>query len=90
MSETGRKCGWVKRKLHAGEPLTGELLEFALRLIPEPGWEGDKYSEMWASMAQKLNAGEPLGNYEHHLLVDVFLLHARLGAAEAERLGSES
>lgn len=87
MNKIGRKSGWVKRKLNAGEPLTEELLAFALELIPEPS--GGKYDEMWASMTRKLNAGEKLGDYEHHLMVDVFLLHVRLQAANAERLESE-
>jgi hypothetical protein len=41
-------------------------------------------------MTRKLKAGELLGDYEHHLLVDVFLLHVRLQAATAERLESDS
>jgi hypothetical protein len=89
MSEIGRKCGWVKRKLRAGQPLTGELIESALELVPAPGREGDKDSDTWASMARKLNSGESLSDYEQHLLLDVFMLHARLAASETERLKRE-
>ena len=87
MNEVGNKCAQVKRQLNAGEPLTGDLLNFALELVPDAG--GDKYDEMFASMTRKLKAGEPLGDYEHHLMVAVFLLHVRLQAAAAERLESD-
>ncbi len=87
MNNVVRRCGWVKRKLNAGEPLTGDLLTFALGLLPEPS--GGKYDEMWTSMVKKLNAGEKLGDYEQHLMVDVFLVHVRLQATSAERLESE-
>ena len=63
------KCGHVKRRLVRNEPLTGDLLEFALGIV-EPG--GD--------IAAKLKAGQTLSPYELHLVIDVFLLHARLSA----------
>jgi hypothetical protein len=88
MSKTGNKCGQVKKLLNAGKPLTGELLDFALSVVPNPR-PGDKYNEQWQSMARKLKAGEPFSGYEHHLMVDVFLLHIRLQASEAERTKSE-
>lgn len=62
------KCGHVKRRLVRDEPLTGALLEFALDTV------GDE------RIAAKLKAGQKLSDYELHLMVDVFLLHKRLGA----------
>lgn len=62
------KCGHVKRRLLRDEPLTGELLEFALDLVRDDG------------IAAKLQAGQKLNPYELHLMVDVFLLHRKIGA----------
>lgn len=59
------RCGHVKRRVLRNERLTGPLLEFALDIVP------DEFGE-------KLKAGETLSDYEKHLVVDVFLLHARL------------
>ena len=77
MSETGNKCAQVKRLLNAEKPVTRDLLDFALSLLPDPRPD-DKYAELWAGIARKLKAGDPLSGYEHHLMVDVFLLHVRL------------
>jgi hypothetical protein len=63
------QCGHVKRRLLNKEPLTGELLELALSVIPDPA-SGE--------LGRKLKAGQPLGDYELHLMVDMYLLHARL------------
>ncbi len=85
MSEYTRRVAWVKRKLNAGEPITGELLDFALDLVPDPGPNPSKSEEVWVSIAKKIKTGEKLGDYELHLMVDMILLHARLGAASKER-----
>ena len=60
------KCGHVKRCLSQNEPLTGKVLKFALSVV-----DGD--------IADKLKAGQPLSDYELHLMLDVYLLHKRLG-----------
>lgn len=60
------RCGHVKRRVLRNERLTGPLLEFALDIVPD-------------EFGKKLKAGEALSDYEKHLVVDVFLLHARLG-----------
>ena len=62
------KCGHVKRRLLRGEPLQGKLLTFALDAIADDG------------VAAKLQAVEKLSDDELHLMVDVYLLHKRLGA----------
>lgn len=63
------RCGHVKRLLARGEPLKGELLQFALDTI-----SNDR-------IAAKLIAGEKLDDYELHLMLDVYLLHRKLGSA---------
>ncbi|WP_298015536.1 hypothetical protein [uncultured Castellaniella sp.] len=60
-----------------GEPLSRDLLELALDLVGD-GSKGDKLTD---GIANKLISNKPLGDYELHLMVDVFLLHARLVCA---------
>jgi hypothetical protein len=67
-------CGHVKRRLNQNEPLEGEVLEFALDVV------GETDDDFMNGIAEKLNAGEKLDDYEHHILVDVVLLHVKLGA----------
>jgi hypothetical protein len=57
--------GHVSRRLYRNERLTGELLEIAVSAAFEE------------STAEKLRKGEPLTDYEKHLIVDVALLHIR-------------
>lgn len=64
----GARCGHVKRRLIRNERLEGDLLEFAVGVAGEG-----------TDIAKKLEAGEKLSAYELHLMLDVFLLHARLG-----------
>jgi len=89
MNETGNKCAQLKRRLNAHKPVTGELREFALSLMPDPRPNDDKYADVWEGISRKLKAAEQLGDYEHHLMVDVVLLHVRLQAAATERLASQ-
>lgn len=69
------KCGHVTRRLKNNEPLTGKVLEFALSVIGEPK------DELLSGMARKLKIGEELSEYEAHIMVDVLLLHVRLGCS---------
>ena len=73
------KCGHVKRKIHEEESLTGGLLEFALGVIEEsrPGFSDNDFLN---KLSTKLRTGGKLGEYEEHIMVDVLLLHKRLGA----------
>jgi len=71
------KCGHVKRRLIRNEPLTGELLEFAISVIGDSNCAGD---DELNSMVDKLKAGQQLSDYELHIMVDVLLLHKRLGS----------
>ena len=60
-------CGHVSRRLKNDERLTGNVLELAVSAAFEE------------KTAEKLRNGEPLDDYEKHLIVDVVLLHMRLG-----------
>lgn len=81
--EIGAKCGHVKRRLLRNEPLTGKVLEFALEVLGDVS--GDKYL---SEVPGKLKAGQPLSEYECHLMVDVILLHVRLGSSRRLSSGS--
>jgi hypothetical protein len=65
----GVRCGHIKRKLKEGQALEGGLLEFAVETVG-----GNK------ALAEKLRTGQQLDGYELHLMLDMHLLHARLGA----------
>jgi hypothetical protein len=81
-NEMGRsfsaRCSHVTRRLNADESLTGKVLETALEVI-ENGRRGFSDGDFLDEIARKLTAGEVLGDYEYHIMVDVMLLHARLG-----------
>jgi hypothetical protein len=53
------------------------VLGFALSVIRESGFAG---AAELSGMADKLNAGQQLSDYELHILVDVLLLHKKLGS----------
>jgi hypothetical protein len=72
-------CGHVKRRLLRDEPLTGKLLEFALSIVS--GENGTATgNDLLDGIAAKLKAGQQLNDYERHIMVDVLLLHIRLGS----------
>lgn len=71
------RLGHIKRRLLRGEPLTRDLLELAHEIVGDGG-SGD---ELMDRIANKLSAGQKLDDYELHLMVDVFLLHAKLANA---------
>lgn len=73
----GASYGHIKRKLNKNEPLTGKNLELALELVDVIG--DDEHSKFLRNVGVKLKAGQPLDEYEHHIMVDVLLLHVRLG-----------
>jgi hypothetical protein len=70
--------GAIKKCLSDNEPLTGKPLELALELVDVKG--DDDHSNLIKGIGNKLKAGKPLGEYEHHILVDVLMLHAQLGS----------
>ena len=74
MKSISAMCGHVKRRLNQNEPLEGKVLEFALDIV------GETDDDFLNGIAEKLKAGEKLDGYEHHIMVDVILLHVRLGA----------
>lgn len=72
----GASYGHITRRLNNNEPLTGKTLELALELVDVIG--EDEQSKFVKNIGTKLKAGQPLDEYEHHILVDVLMLHARL------------
>jgi len=79
MTSVSAKCGQVKRRLKANEPLKGEVLEFALSVI------GGGTDDLLDGIARKLRAGQQLTEYEYHVFVEVILLHVRLAARARAR-----
>ena len=77
MKSISAQCGHVKRCLNKNEPLTKRVLEFALNVIDE-NIKGDSNDDLLLKIADKLSAGETLDDYEHHIVVDVLLLHKKL------------
>ena len=69
----GNKCARVKRYLLRNKRLTGKTLEFALAVV-------DHDSEI----GEKLKAGRALTEYDLHLMIDVLLLHVRLGSRKLD------
>lgn len=59
----GARRGHLKRRLMNNEPLTGEMLEFAISVAGED-----------SDIAKKLRTGQQLSDYELYLMVDVYLL----------------
>lgn len=77
------RLGHIKRRLLRGEPLTRGLLELALDIVGD-GNTGDALVD---GIANKLTSGQKLSGYELHLMMNVILLHAKLG--NANRLVNE-
>lgn len=74
----GAQCSHVTRRLMRDEPLTGKVLEFALGFF---GKRVDGAADpFYDGIVDKLKAGTPLDDYEKHILIDVRMLHARLGS----------
>jgi hypothetical protein len=73
------RIGHIKRRLLRDEVLTGKHLELALDILGN----GDSGQNQIDQIARKLEAGETLDAYVLHIMVDVILLHARLGGASS-------
>lgn len=61
----------VTRCLLNKEPLTGKTLELALGLVDVHG--DDEQSNFVKNIGIKMKAGQPLDEYEHHMVVDVLM-----------------
>ncbi|ARG98265.1 hypothetical protein [Legionella micdadei] len=68
----------IKNCLSNKEPLTGKSLEIALELVDVHG--DDEHSIFVRNIGTKMKAGLELDEYEHHIIVDVLMLHAQLGS----------
>ena len=68
----------VERCLLESKPLTGKTLELALDLVDVIG--DDEFPRFVRNIGVKMKAGQSLDEYERHIMVDMLLMHARLGA----------
>ncbi|MFO9661712.1 hypothetical protein SDC35_12300 [Legionella pneumophila serogroup 1] len=68
----------IKQCLANNERLTGKELEIALDLVDVLG--DDEQSRFVRNIGIKMKAGEPLDEYEYHVLVDVLMLHQQLSS----------
>jgi hypothetical protein len=75
MRAESAQYGHLTRRLLRNERLTGKVLESALSVVGQGG-TGDSLCD---GIAAKLITGEQLSDYEKHIMIDVLLLHARLG-----------
>jgi hypothetical protein len=75
MRSESAKYGHVTRRLLRNERLTGKVLESALSVVGQGG-TGDSLCD---GIAAKLIAGQQLSDYDKQIMIDVLLLHARLG-----------
>ncbi|HAT9038833.1 TPA: hypothetical protein JBA84_03455 [Legionella pneumophila subsp. pneumophila] len=66
----------IKQCLANNERLTGKELEIALDLVDVLG--DDEQSRFVRDIGTKMKAGDPLDEYEYHILVDVLMLHQQL------------
>lgn len=74
---TGARHSHITRRLKKNEPLTGKTLELALELVDARG--DDDFSKCLRGIGNKMKAGQPLNEYENHLMIDMVLPHTRLG-----------
>lgn len=68
----------IKQCLVNKERLTGKELEIALDLVDVLG--DDEQSRFVRNIGTKMKEGEPLDEYEYHILVDVLMLHQQLSS----------
>lgn len=73
------RYGHIKRRLKSEVPLTGKHLELALDVVGD----GNSGHEMLDAISNKLQTGQKLNDYELHLMVDVYLLHAKLASTSS-------
>jgi hypothetical protein len=75
------KCGHVKRQLRQGRRLSGEVLEFALSVLPQSEVRRagkDEFYDLLDGVRQKLLSGQKLTDYEEHIYFDVILVSERI------------
>lgn len=75
------RFGHIKRRIRREEALTGKYLELALDVVGD----GSTGNELIDGISNKLQTGQKLDPYELHLMLDVFLLHAKLASASVLR-----
>ena len=75
MRAVSAKCGHVKRKLIQGKRLNGEVLEFALSVLPDEKRGSSSSDELLDRIRQKLLSGHQLDEYEYHVKHKSCLTH---------------
>lgn len=75
-SSRSASYGHMQRRLTNNQPLTGKTLELALEIVDVQG--DDDFSTFIKGMRAKIQTGQPLDDYELHILLDVLLVHHRL------------
>ena len=73
----GASRGHITRRLKRNEPLTGKTLEHALELVAVHG--DSEQSKFVRNIGVKMEAGQPLTEYEYHMVVDVLMTYASFG-----------
>ncbi len=69
------KCGHIKRRISADEPLKGKTLAFALDMLKS---ESFLDNDMIKTISEKIKKGDNLSNYEKSILEDAILTHSKL------------
>ena len=73
----GASLGHLKRRIALNEPLTGEVLKSVLRIVGVGDEGAISKDPFYMGIADKLRAGQPLTDYELHMMIDVRLVHER-------------
>jgi len=82
MNELSATLSSISKKLSRGESLKDDELDHALSLVYDnANSENKETADFYSGIYNKLIAGEKLGEYELHMVVDVLILHKRLGTA---------
>jgi hypothetical protein len=71
---------YIKRLINQEKPLTGDALEFALGLLPQD--RSGPHDEVFNEIEDNFRSGKAFDkrSYAYQILVDVALLHVRLGS----------
>lgn len=74
----GMKLGHVTKLLMQHKPLTGKALETALELVGDNSEPVTDSSSIYHLLSNKFKTGQPLNDYELHIVVDVLVPQSKL------------
>jgi len=69
------RCGHVKRRISADEPLKGKTLVFALDLLKSTT---SSDNEIIKIISEKIQKGDILSDYEKSIIEDAILTHSKM------------